>query len=218
MLPAEPHLFHGHGTRSLRVAWLLAEMDVAHRTTLVAFPPRVKQPEFLGINPAGSLPFMAHGAISMTESVAICLYLAEVYGPTPLAVGAAEPGYADYLQFCLYGEATLTQPLGSILKYRNLALPGHGSPRVVEDAKSLFQRRLEPVEAAIAATGYAAAGRFTIADISLGYALVFAARLGEGLLLGPAVALYAERLTARPAYQAIAAADPRRHCIIGEDA
>ena len=115
-----PHLFHGHGTRSLRVAWLLAEMGVPHQTTLVPFPPRLKQPEFLATNPAGSLPFFVDGGVKMTESVAICLYLVEVHGPTVLAVSPAEAGFADYLQWCFYGEATLTQPLGSIMKYRHL--------------------------------------------------------------------------------------------------
>ena len=107
-VPAEPgtlpHLFHGHGTRSLRVAWLLAEMGVPHQTTLVPFPPRLKHPAFLATNPAGSLPFFVDNGVKMTESVAICLYLVEMYGPTVLAVSPAEAGFADYLQFCFYGE------------------------------------------------------------------------------------------------------------------
>ena len=213
----QPHLFHGHGTRSLRVAWLLAEMGVPYRITLVAFPPRLKQPEFLVTNPAGSLPFFTDGPVSMTESVAICLYLVETYGPTPLAVSPAEPAYADYLQCCFYGEATLTQPLGSILRYRHLEPQDRRQPQIVEDARALFQRRLKPVETAIAQTGYAAAGRFTVADISLGYALAFAARLGETALLTPAIQAYAERLFNRPAYQAITARDPNRGRTIGDD-
>ena len=213
---SEPHLFHGHGTRSLRVAWLLAEMGLPHQMTLVPFPPRRKQPEFLATNPAGSLPFFVDGRVKITESVAICLYLVEVYGPTPLAVSPAEAGFADYLQWCCYGEATLTQPLGSIMKYRHLEPPERRQPQVVDDARALFQRRLQPVEAAVARTGYAAAGRFTVADISLGYALTFATRLGEAALLTPAMAAYADRLWSRPAYQTVMAADPNRDRVIGD--
>ena len=213
-----PHLFHGHGTRSLRVAWLLGEMGLAHQTTLVPFPPRLKQPEFLATNPAGSLPFFIDGPVKMTESVAICLYLVEVYGPTSLAVSRAEAGFADYLQFCFYGEATLTQPLGSIMKYRHLEPPERRRPQIIDDARALFQRRLKPVEAAVGQTGYAAAGRFTVADISLGYALAFAARLGETALLTPAIQAYADRLWSRPAYQAVMASDPNRDRVIGDEA
>ena len=212
------HLFHGHGTRSLRVAWLLAMMGLPYETTLVPFPPRQKQPEFLTTNPAGSLPFFTDGSIKMTESVAICLYLVDQYGPTTLAVSPAETAFAEYLQFCFYGEATLTQPLGSILRYRHLEPPERRSPQVVEDARALFQRRMLPVETAIAQTGYAAAGRFTVADISLGYALAFAARLGETALLTPAIQAYADRLQSRPAYQRIISGDPRRSGTIGDEA
>ncbi len=213
-----PQLFHGHGTRSLRVAWLLAEMGLPHRTTLIAFPPRLKQPEFLATNPAGSLPFFVDGSVRMTESVAICLYLVETYGPTCLSVSSAEGSFADYLQFCFYGEATLTQPLGTILRYRHLEPSERRSPQVVEDTRALFQRRLQPVETAIAHAGYAAAGRFTVADISLGYALAFAARLGETALLTPAIQAYADRLMGRPAYQMVTSEDPLRDRTIGDDA
>ena len=212
-----PHLFHGHGTRSLRVAWVLAELGVDYRETVVPFPPRVKQPEFLGINPAGSLPFFAHGAVRMTESVAICLYLVEAYGPTPLAVPPGETGFADYLQFCFYGEATLTQPLGTIMRYAVLEPPERRSPQVVDDAKALFTRRLGLVQRAVAETGYAAAGRFTVADVSLGYALAFAARLGVADLMPPGVQAYAERLQSRPAYRRAVADDPRPGRIIGDE-
>ena len=214
----QPHLFHGHGTRSLRVAWLLAEMDMPHQTTLVPFPPRLKQPDFLATNPAGSLPFFVDGEVKMTESVAICLYLVEAYGTTSLAVSPAEAGFADYLQFCFYGEATLTQPLGSILRYRHVEPPERRLPQIVDDARALFQRRLKPVETAVDRTGYAAAGRFTVADISLGYALTFAARLGETALLTPAIQAYADRLWSRPAYQAVMASDPNRDRVIGDQA
>ncbi len=212
-----PHLFHGHGTRSLRVAWLLAELGVAYRETVVPFPPRMKQPDFLGINPAGSLPYFAHGAVRMTESVAICLYLVEIHGPTPLAVSPAEAGFADYLQFCFYGEATLTQPLGTLLRYAILEPPERRSPQVAEDAKALFTRRLGPVERAVAETGYAAAGRFTVADMSLGYAFAFAARLGVADLMPPGVQAYAERLQSRPAYRQAVSGDPRLGRIIGDE-
>ncbi|MCW6513188.1 glutathione S-transferase family protein [Lichenifustis flavocetrariae] len=214
----EPQLFHGHGTRSVRVAWLLAEMGLPYRTTLVPFPPRLKQAEFLAINPAGSLPFFIDGPTRMTESVAICLYLVEVYGPTPLAVSPAEASFADYLQFCLYGEATLTQPLGSILRYRHLEPPERRNRQIVDDARALFQRRLKPVEAAVASTRYAAAGRFTVADISIGYALAFAARLGETSSFTPAIQAYADRLQDRPAYRAVLSSDPNRGRVIGEEA
>ena len=48
---------------------------------------------------------------------------------------------------------------------------------------------------------YLCAGRFTAADISVGYALLLARHLGFEKRFTPAVATYWERLQARPAYQ-----------------
>ena len=53
--PSLPTLFHGYGTRSLRVTWVLEELSVAHRRIPVAFPARARQPDFLKVNSSGSL-------------------------------------------------------------------------------------------------------------------------------------------------------------------
>ena len=204
-----PTLFHGHGTRSIRVAWLLEELGVPYREVVVPFPPRLLQPEFLAVNPAGSLPYFVDGAVTMTESVATCLHLVEGYGPTLLTVAPGEAGRATFLQQCFYGEATLTQPLGAILRQTRLEPPERRIEQVVDDATTLFVRRLGAVESAVATADYAAAGRFTVADISIGYALFFAMNLGLSDLLPAVVRDYADRLRARPAFRRATAGDPR---------
>ena len=203
-LPAEadrPQLHHGPGTRSVRVLWVLEELGVGYDLHSVLFPARVRQPEFLQVNPLGSLPAFAHGEAFMSESMAICEYLAAVHGPTPLAVTPDEPGFADYRQFCWYGEASLTQPLGTILKYTRLEPVERRLPQAVDDARLVFARRLEPVSRRLAENDHLAAGRFTLADVSVAYALGFADFLGEAAIFPAEVTAYRARLAARPAYQ-----------------
>ena len=53
------------------------------------------------------------------------------------------------------------------MRCRHLEPPERCNPQIVADVRALFQRRLKPVEAAVAKNGYAAAGRFTVVDISL---------------------------------------------------
>ena len=196
-----PKLHHGPGTRSVRVLWVLEELGVGYDLHPVLFPARVRQPEFLQVNPLGSLPAFAHGEAFMTESMAICEYLAAVHGPTPLAVTPEEPGFADYRQFCWYGEASLTQPLGTILRYSRLEPAERRLPQAVDDARLVFARRLEPVSRRLAENDYLAAGRFTLADVSVAYALGFADFLGEAGSFPPGVIDYRARLAARPAYR-----------------
>ena len=60
---------------------------------------------------------MIDGETRMTESAAICQYLAERYAGPPLAVRPDEPGYGAYLNALHFGEATLTFPQTIVLRY-----------------------------------------------------------------------------------------------------
>ncbi len=198
---APPQLHHGSGTRSVRVLWVLEELGVAHELHTVLFPARMRQPEFLRINPLGSLPAFAHGEAFMTESMAICEYLAATYGPTPLAVAPDEPGFAEYRQFCWFGEASLTQPLGTIFRYARLEPVERRLPQAVDDARQVFARRLDVVTRRLDESDTLAADRFTLADVSVAYALGLADFLGEAAAFPPVVTAYLRRLAERPAYR-----------------
>jgi len=67
--------------------------------------------------------------------------------------------------------------------------------------------RLRGVEAALASSDILCAGRFTAADISVGYALLLAESLGLSGKFGPAVAAYWQRLQARDGFRRAVAAE-----------
>jgi glutathione S-transferase len=71
----------------------------------------------------------------------------------------------------------------------------------VEDYTRWFLARLRAVETAVAHSEYLCAGRFTAADVAVGYALLLAQHLGLVPQFGPATQLYWHRLQQRPAYQ-----------------
>lgn len=204
-MTSEVTLYHGDRTRSLRVRWVLEELGAPYALRPVLFPPRVRQPEYLEENPIGSLPLMVDGDLRMTESMAICEYLLQKHGPTSLAVGPDEPGFAAYRQFCWYGEATLMPPIGTLIGYVLLTPPEQRPLKVVETARESLVRRLQPIARALTSSEYLAAGRFTLADISVGYALGLAGMLGEDSNYPIEIVAYLERLTARPAYRRAAA-------------
>ncbi|QYE37132.1 HTH domain-containing protein (plasmid) [Polymorphobacter sp. PAMC 29334] len=198
-------LYHGEHTRSLRVRWVLEEMGLPYKLAPVLFPPRTRQPGFLLENPLGSLPLLIDGAVRMTESMAICEFLAAKYGPTTLMVDPKEPGFADYRQFCWFGEAGLMPPVGVFLVYIMMTPPNDRPGKVIDNARATFARRLEAVVQVLRRSDYMAAERFTLADVSVGYALELADRLGEGTTYPIKVAAYLERLASRPAHQRAAA-------------
>ena len=185
----------------MRVLWVLEELGVPYETISVRFPPRVHQPSYLEVNPAGSLPAIIDGEVRMTESMAICHYLTHAYGPSDLVVPPGEPGYVDYLQFCYFGEATLMSPVGSMVHPKMFETPEQRTPGVLENARLSFARRIEPVRVALRRGEYLAAGRVTLADVSVAYALGLTALIGEGDLIPEDVRRYVDRLAQRPAYR-----------------
>ena len=100
----------GHrGARGLRVFWLCEEMGLEYRVETVSFPPSAA---YLRLNPLGTVPFLEdEGGVAIQESIAMLLYLAQKYGPTPLNVSVDEPAYGSYLNWLFFGETTLTEAI-----------------------------------------------------------------------------------------------------------
>jgi glutathione S-transferase len=186
--------------RSFRPLWALEELGLSYELKMLPFPPRVFAREYLALNPLGTIPLMIDGDVSMTESAAIVQYLVIRYGPTPLAVGIDEPGFGAYLNWLHFGEATLTFPQTLVLRYSRLEPEERRNPQVAADYAKWFFGRLRAVETAVADRETLCAGRFTAADISVGYALLLAERIGLAKDFTPAVAAYWQRLRQRDGF------------------
>ena len=193
-------LYHCMAARSFRVVWTLEEMGLPYDLRMLPFPPRVFAKEYMALNPLGTIPLLLDGTTRMTESSAICQYLVTRYGPTPLAVGVDDPDYGAFLNWLHFGEATLTFPQTLVFRYSELEPPERRNPQVAQDYAKWFFGRLRGVEAAVADKDYLCGGRFTAADISVGYALLFAQRLGLSKDFGPAVTAYWQRLRQRDGF------------------
>jgi glutathione S-transferase len=157
--------------------------------------------EYLALNPLGTIPFMIDGDTRMTESSAICHYLGTRYGPTPLIVGVNEPAYGAFLNWMYFSDATLTFPQTLVLRYTQLEPEERRNPQVATDYAKWFFGRLRAVEAATAKAEMLCAGRFTAADIAIGYALRLAENIGLAKDFGPNVSAYWQRLQARDGFR-----------------
>lgn len=197
-------LWHCDDARSFRALWALEELGLPYRLHVMAFPPRVRTPEYLEVNPLGTIPALRDGETFMTESAAIVQYLATRYAPNELAVPIDDPAYGAWLNWLHFGEATLTFPQTIVLRYRTLE-PGR-CEAAADDYARWFAARLRHVERALQAGDHLCAGRFTAADISVGYALLLAHQLGLNSAFKPATQAYWDRISARPAFAAAKAA------------
>jgi glutathione S-transferase len=200
-------LYHCADARSFRALWALEELGLDYELKLLPFPPRVLAPDYLAENPLGTIPLLVDGETRMTESAAIVQYLATRDGPSALSVEPGDPAYGAWLNGLHFGEATLTFPQTLVLRYTRLEPRERRNPQVAEDYGRWFSARLKAMDARLAeGGGWICAGRFTGADISVGYALLLAETLGLDARFSPAVADYWARLQGRGGFQKAKAA------------
>jgi glutathione S-transferase len=197
-------LYHAPHARSLRVLWTLEELGAKADVKTLPFPPREKQPDYLKVNPTGAIPAMVDGDRVMTESLAICEYLAAKHGSS-LLVAPGEPERVPFLEWLWYGESTLMTPLSRLGRVASLPVKGEAIDVVLADARESLLVRLRSLEQRLEGRDFLVAGRLTLADVSVGYPLHLIAVFGIDVPLGTRTAAYRERLRTRPAFVRAAA-------------
>lgn len=185
-------------SRGFRVSWTAAELGIDLGYRMMPFPPRILHPEYLDENPLGTVPMLVDGDVRLTESSAICQYIAARSGNTALVLRPDETDYGYFLDFLHHADATLTFPQTVYLRFalfekqRGLAEAGVAYAR-------WFGARLVKLENRLEGREYLCGDRFTIADIAICYPLMLARMLGLDKFFGPNVASYTVRQVDRPA-------------------
>jgi glutathione S-transferase len=195
-----PVLYTCARSRGLRATWAAEEAVVDIDLKILPFPPRYLAPEYMGVNPLGTVPMLVDGETRLTESCAIAHYLATREGCTPLAIAPGERDYGEYLDYTYHADATITFPQTVYMRFvlfekdKGLQEAGHAYAK-------WFHKRLIKVEQRLESREYLCADRFTVADICVGYALILAQSVGLDEGVPESLKAYRERLTARPAYK-----------------
>lgn len=191
-------LYHCADERSFRALWALEELGLPYELTLMPFPPRARFEGYRDVNPLGTVPACLIDGELMTESAAIPHVLATRFGPSDLAVSPDEADYPSYMNFLVMGEATLTFPQTIHLRYTRLE-PGR-CPEAAADYAQWFGARMHNA-VKLMGPEFACAGRFTMADVSVGYAVMLALSIGLEDQVPELAKAYLDRLSHRPAFQ-----------------
>jgi glutathione S-transferase len=184
-------------TRSIRVRWVLQELGVefeAISTNLRAGEHRT--PAFLAINPAGKLPVLANGEHTLTESVAIALYLAEKYPdhnfiPTDLTLRA------ELYRWLFFTVTELEQPLWRISRHTALYPEESRLPAEIPLARQDFKSMAVVLENHMLDRQFVVGEQVTVADFVLAYTLDWANEI-QVLDPFPTLVAYMERMYERP--------------------
>jgi glutathione S-transferase len=194
-------LYHCKDARSLRPLWTLEEMGLDYELVNMDFPPRFTYEGYLDINPMGTVPTFIDGNSTLTESAGICQYLVEKYGPTDIGMTIDDAEYGEYLNWIHRSDATLTFPQTLVLRYTRLEPEERRIPQVVDDYSQWYLSRLRAVEMALEGKEFLCANRFTIADITVAYALFLGVSLGLSERYKPNCKRYLASMMERPGWK-----------------
>ncbi len=179
-------------SRGRAARWMLEEIGQPYRAEIVEYA-RMKSPEYLAINPIGKVPALRHGETLVTESAAICAYLADVFPEAGLAPPHGSRLRGPYYRWLFFAggplEASITdKALGVAIRPEQVRMVGYGG----------LEQTLAALEDQLKRSEYIAGDRFTAADVYVG------SHVGFGLMFGtidkrPAFERYWTLISARPA-------------------
>ncbi len=190
-------LWHCADARSLRPLWALEEMQLDYELDVLPFPPRVFQKEYLKTNALGTVPYFVDGDVTMTESSAICQYLVDKYQRYDFGLKPEHPEYGNYLNWLYHSDATLTFPLTVTLRYL-VQEPGKCDVAGTDYA-AWHLARLRMLNGRLEDHEYLCADKFTIADVTIAYALLLGEKFGLTDHYKPQTQDYLQRMKQRPA-------------------
>ncbi|MFM9864006.1 MAG: glutathione S-transferase family protein [Micropepsaceae bacterium] len=185
------------GARGVRLFWQCEVMGLAYETEAVTFP---VSESYAKLNPIGNVPFLQDGDVAINESIAIMLYLAERYGPTPLLPTNDPVALARVLQLTIFSEASLGAFVNTLLMAKFGAPEAdkqNWSSRAQDGRVDQF---VDYVVTTLGDRAYLVGPSLTLADIAISTSLgIWVGALGR--TLPPPLAAYQERLHALPTYQ-----------------
>jgi len=187
-------LFWAPQTRSTRAIWMLEEAGIDYEMELVDIrsPDRENSKEFLRASPMGKVPAVVDGKVAMSESAAICIYVADRYAAGTLAPAIDDASRGKYLYWTIYTPAVVEPAMSE--KFSNV------EPNRVRSGWGDFDSMIKTFDEGLEGKKWILGDRFTAADVMLGSSAVFM-RMFDMLPDTKNVSNYADRCLARPALQ-----------------
>lgn len=188
------HYYHPM-SRAITTHWMLTELGVEHEQIVVDFPAGGNNTdEFRAINPMAKIPVLADGDVVVTETAAICAYLADKFPNKALAPPVNSNERGRYYRYLFFPGTTL-EPM---FTFNQLESQDY-SPQSAGWGD--LERCLTAVESMTPDIDWALGKQFTAADIVYGGMLDFAVQFGWLQSPTAKVAAYIQRIKSREAYR-----------------
>ncbi len=202
-------LHHCHESRSMRVLWLLNELEVDFELQVHPFDKSLREQTYLELSPAGRVPALEIDGEVLFESGAILQVLSAQYPNSGLGRLPGDPEWGEWLVWLHFAE-TLSQHTAALTQQHIALYEDHmRSPTIMKLEAARIGKCFDAIEARLASSeekrDYLLSSGFSVADIAVGQA-VFMAMHFVRLEGWPGLLAWFERITTRPGF--IAALPP----------
>jgi glutathione S-transferase len=161
-------LFYYPANASLAPHILLEEIGAPFQLVLVNREANAhKSPEYLKLNPAGLIPVLVDGDVVVSETAAICLYLADKFPSANLIPPLQTAARAECYRWLIYLTNTLQAEL--IHYFYPERIGGEHAELIKENATQRVMSMLDILDEQLAKSGgpFILGAQYTIADIFL---------------------------------------------------
>jgi glutathione S-transferase len=188
-------LYYHPMSRARIVHWMLEEVGAPYRIELISFDKgEHKKPGFLAVNPMGKLPALVHRGVSVTETAAICAYLADAFPSAGLAPAPTSPERGTYYRWMFFGSGCVEPAMIDRMTQRPASSkPSANGYGCYEDTIDVLEKQLTPGP-------YILGDRFSAVDVYVGSQIGFG-MMTKSLDPRPVFGAYLGRLEQRPAYK-----------------
>ena len=183
-------------TRAARTVWILEECGAQYQRQLINIRDEASKadPDFRRVSPMGKVPALLHGDTALTDSAAICAYLAEIFPQAGLAPPLGDPKRAAYHQWMIFSGTYLEPGMAE----------GFGSvkPNRIAHGWGDWPSVLDMLEAGVSDKTWILGDTFSAADVMVGSGANFVRMFG--LLPDnerPAIHAYIDRCVERAAFK-----------------
>jgi glutathione S-transferase len=186
-------LYTNPQSRGRIARWMLEEVGQPYRIETLDYATTMKAPAYLAVNPMGKVPALRHGETVVTETAAICAYLADAFPDARLAPPPGDHLRGPYYRWMFFTAgpieaAVSNKALGFVVPPERERMMGYGNMTLA----------LSALEAALERSDYLAGDSFTAADLYVGSGLGFGMMFGT-IETRPVFERYWQRVSTRPA-------------------
>ena len=178
--------------RDLRVRWALEEAGLPYRVESTPFHDRGA--DHFAAQPFGQVPWLTDGDVTIFESGAILLHLAE---KSPALMPEDRRGRAEVMSWVIAALNSVDLPCQPWALFRFMGFPGEAPEAKFVEA--FLKARLDRMEIILSDREWLVGDRFSVADLLMADVLRQLERF-DGMANHPNCRAFVARATARPAF------------------